>query len=430
MTRIPYYAALLCALALGACNDQEQPTSTSPEFKITPPPDPLACSFDAIKSLVITYFAPPDQQTAQGFEAAMEPTPQSAAAVTNGFKLLDLMGKVSRSTVTTSSTTGGSLAKATIKCMFHADGQAYKDLAGGQGLDAVRFDLALSKADGGVFYAVGSGFPDAPTVLKGTVPGVGTLSKAAPGPATVTGTPPNQTVTLGNWSSVLSNGTALIYGYRVQDSPVIFEWATIDPGVTFTPYALVSICSGSTNDLMVLEGGVGVLSFDLANLCDLPGDATGRTVTGFKSPFKNNSVQNLTVRFDPTRSPPATWQPVTSSKPIAVFVSVPDPDVVNKTVGVLGVCVYITGSANNGTPTDITSSPLHQDSDCHDPPGGVGLSKYLSTKTTMTPGDPQSVADFGNVTITKTGGLAFTATADVIDRSGAGSVTKKINVKP
>jgi hypothetical protein len=420
MTRTPYYAAILWALALGACNDQEQPT-TSPEFKVTPPPDLLACSFDSVKSLANTYFSPPAKQQAATFATDMGSVNYAPAAVTNGFNLLDLLGSVSRSATPGVPSVGGRLAKATIKCMFDAHGPSYQALANNQGLNAVRFDLALSKADGGVFYAAGSDFPGTPQVLKGIVPEVGTLSKVAPGPAT--GTFPD--ITLGSWSSVLSQ-TTLIYGYRVSNSPVVFEWGSIDPDATFTPYALVSICSGDTDDLMVLEGGVGVLSFDLANLCDLPGDATGRTVTGFKSPFSNKLVQTLTVKFDPNKSPPAIWQPVTSAKPIAVFVSVPDG---NSTVGVLGVCVYITGTANNGIPTDITSSnDPDQDQECLTPPGGV--SKFLSAKTTMKPGDLQSVADFGLVTITKTGGLAFTATADVINRSGAGSVIKKINVKP
>jgi hypothetical protein len=419
MTRIPYYSAILWALALGACNDQEQPTSSSPEFKITPP-DPLACSFDSVKSLANTYFTPPAKQQAATFETAMEPTAYTAAAVTNGFNILDLMGTASRSTTPTVTTVGSRLAKATIKCMFDAHTQAYLDLAGGQGLDAVRFDLALSKADGGVFYAVGSGF-DAPTVLKGTVDGT-TLSKVAPGPAT--GTFPN--ITLGDWSSVLSGGTALIYGYRVSTNPVVFEWATIDPGVTFTPYALVSICSGNTDDLMVQEGGVGVLRFDLANLCDLPGDATGRTVTGFKSPFSNKPVQNLTLAYATGGSPPNPWK-VGTPHQITVNVSVADG---NTTVGVLGVCMYVTGTTNNGTPTDILStlSPKH-DSECTSPPGVVGA-PYLSVKTTLTPGAQVSVADFGQVSITKTGGLSFTVTADVIDRSGSAALITKLNVKP
>ncbi len=41
-----------------------------------------------------------------------------------------------------------------------------------------------------------------------------------------------------------------------------------------------------------------------------------------------------------------------------------------------------------------------------------------------------SKADFGNVGVTKTGGIAINATAKVIDRAGFGSVAIKSNVKP
>jgi hypothetical protein len=59
---------------------------------------------------------------------------------------------------------------------------------------------------------------------------------------------------------------------------------------------------------------------------------------------------------------------------------------------VLGVCTYLKATNNNGVTTEI-----HTDL---------------------------------NVTITKMGGHILTATADVVDRSGAGVQTAKINVKP
>ena len=75
---------------------------------------------------------------------AMGSTEQSAAALTNGFQLLNLLGSVSRSNSPGVSTVGQRLARATIKCMFDASTSTYTDLAGGAGINGVRFDLALA----------------------------------------------------------------------------------------------------------------------------------------------------------------------------------------------------------------------------------------------------------------------------------------------
>jgi len=41
-----------------------------------------------------------------------------------------------------------------------------------------------------------------------------------------------------------------------------------------------------------------------------------------------------------------------------------------------------------------------------------------------------SLADFGQVGVTKTGGIVFSVTVDVLGRDGAGSIFTKSNVKP
>jgi hypothetical protein len=419
MRRGSLYLVLGSVLAVAACSDQEQAMPTAPEFKTVPPP--YACNFNNVKNLVTSYFSPPNLQTAQGYESAMESAgAQSTLAMSNGFAIMDLIGQVSRSLSPSSispsaATVGSDLTKALTKCMFDATKPPYVINPGTNAewniLDSARFDKALSLASGGVYYVVGADyFP--PTLLNGKVGG-SRWSAAAPGPDALT-----------TWASLLSGAAntyegnrALAYAYPLPEATAtnpVYEWATIDPLTQFTPYALVSICDGSTDStLMVHETGVGVLAYSTINLCGAP-DATG-TATGFRSHFSNTPVTDVHLAWiDPPRG--------------TLKLNTPDTVTIRVTVtstgeGVNGACMTYAGSNNNGQGTEMIGP-----SDCNH-----ATATKLARVTTSGPGGAAGYVTF-IYHVTKTGGLVVTTTLDeVVGRSDlitSNTLIAKTNVKP
>jgi hypothetical protein len=422
--------ALASLVVLAACSEPEQQTPTGPEFKVTPPS--TACDFGAVKTLINSYLAPPDQQTAQGFEGQMETAGKwTADAVTKGFAIMDLIGKASRS-YAPSAIVGSNLTKALTKCMFDASQTEYTSLADGGGLDALLFDKALSHSAGGVYYVVGAGYdtPDVPAALKGEVTGLGRLSAAGPGPATfsTTGEPPVTTFTLGSWATALAGNTlnnqggrALVYGYPVTTSPIVYEWAAIAPSTVFSPYAIVSICDGqSAENLMLHESSVGVLAYTTANLCGLP-DASGTTKTGFRSKFSTEPIASIKLEW--TVPPPAKMKVNTAYTVIARATAL----VNSVRTGLNGACLTITGSNNNGQGTALVGT--EGTTDCDSQPTNQ-LAAVTETGTGSNVG--AGYATF-SLSVTKTGGLVLTlAGKKVIDRvvTFENTVVTKSNVLP
>lgn len=423
--------ALGGVLAVAGCSDDKDQAPTAPSFKPAPSPYP-GCDFGSVKNLVTSYFSPPQLQTAQGFETLME-SGNEATRREKGFAIMDLIGQVSRSTSPGSTTTGSSLTKALTKCMFDTSQPAHPEYAG---LDAIAFDKALSPATGGVYYVVGDGYDvntaDFPNVLKGTVGGTyggngnykvtGGARKSAVGPAQLSG--PNTYVLGNSWATILNGNTyeggrALVYGYQSSTTgPLAYEWATIDPLTTFEPYALVSICEGTDNTLMVHESGVGVLAFSAADLCDIVNfpDATG-TATGFRSNFKNADVTSVHLEW--TQKLPAKMkvnQPYTAIARATTQVD-------NITTGVNGTCLIISGSNNNGQPLALNGS-----NDCDSP-----SQTQVAAVTKTDPATHAAGYATFEVIVTKSGGITFTLSGfNVLDRGGTFENTPqtKSNVSP
>jgi hypothetical protein len=420
------YLALGGVFAIAACSDQGQAPSTAPEFKVTP--DPLACDFGQVKNLVNSYFSPPNQaagQLASGYESSMEDAgAQQPGAISNGFAIMDLVGRVSRSSSPSSVTVGNKLSIALTKCMFDAHADVYKALADGDGIDSVRFDLALNHTGGGVYYVVGNGYDisttqSVPNVLKGKV-GTTKLSAAAPGPTTVTSP---LVFTLGNWTDLLDTTAnafegrrALVYAYPVSQTPIIYEWATIDPLTVFRPYALVSICDNSTDPTqMVIEAGVGALAFSAANLCGLP-DGTG-TAGSFRSHFNAHPVTGIQLEW--ITPPPAKMKVGTAypAKARATF------SLDGVKTGVNGSCLILSASNNNGIPLALTGTK-----ECDNP-----SSTQLAALTKTDPVTNQAGYATYSVTATKSGGVIFTLSGfEVVGRAGTfqNTVQTKTNVGP
>jgi hypothetical protein len=252
---------------------------------------------------------------------------------------------------------------------------------------------------------------------------LGKLSAVAPGPATFPAIPPPQ-FTTGSWKTQLADNTqnhqggrALVYGYPVTTSPIVYEWATIAPATVFHDYAIVSICDGqSGTDLMLHESSQGVIAFTEANLCGLP-DATGTTTkSGFKSQFKTTPVTAVTLAYQQGDAPPAK-QKVNADSTIVVRAtttvqgfSVPQ--------GVNGTCLTVTGSNNNGLGTMLVGPE-----ECGKKIVG---DNEMSVRTDN--------GGFGSFTyhVTKSGNLYLTLTGDVIGRDGQAfnTIVTKTNIVP
>ena len=156
---------------------------------------------------------------------------------------------------------------------------------------------------------------------------------------------------------------------------------------------------------------------------------TGGTPTTFKSQFKKKTVTNVTLAFAP--DPPSVLN--VKNMPYVVRVRVTS-DIDEPTKGTNGVCVFLTGSTNNGTNTALDGN--HE---CDEQPGrgqvsAITKSILIGNPAVLTAG----YAEF-NLSVTKTGGLTITASSTdganvtgVVGRDGqifTGDIART-NVKP
>ena len=272
----------------------------------------------------------------------------------------------------------------------------------------------------------------------------------------------------GTWAAALEGSPAkkaLVYGYQVTNDPFVYEWATIPPATQFAGGALVALCDGNNpSTAMVHESNIGVLAYQSASpICDASysvaiketgwgpralaarlahvvvdalqpqplqalalKSGTGGTATTFKSKFKKNAVETVSLAFAP--DPPATMN--VKKMPYAVRVLV-TAAVNDPASGVNGVCVYLSGSTNNGTNTALAGN--HE---CQNEPAGA---VSVITKSDLVNGVLSAgVADF-QLSVTKTGGLTITASSTdatgisgVVGRDGQTFVPDiaRTNVKP
>jgi hypothetical protein len=237
---------------------------------------------------------------------------------------------------------------------------------------------------------------------------------------------------------------------------LVYDWATVPSALTFAPAAVVAVCDNDDGGTAMVEQlDIGVLAYVETSICDetqslTSADAgwgqggfatrlsrmfvaaltpeplqaavlvtrTGGTTTSVpKSKFGKRTVSTLTLAWvntpplvvkgtDPTTKVPISFTVSASGSPIA------------------GTCAYLAGSNNNGTPTMLIGP---RNSACTNPPNGdaTALSVLVQPYSATA-----SLADFGQVGVTKTGGILFNGTADVLNRDGFGSIFIKSNVKP
>ena len=442
-------AAAAAVLALAACSERQPEGTTGPQFVQGTDP----CAFS--NSLVTNYFPSSRQATALSLKQSMGNAGHGTTGARNaGFELMDSIGSVSRK-FTISGSAGAQLTVAVIGCMFdEAANFEYPTTALND------FTLALTSVSGGAFYVRGGG-------REGTI-----LGRANP-PGGVSGNLSGIEPSSGAWTGVLpagiAEGRALFYGYPASQG---YEWATVPSNLPFTNPLTVAVCDSDNPTLtgMLNETAVGVLAYVNSGICSTitqpsamiesgwgpkalfarigrmfvgsmtptPLQATavatstgGKTSTIPKSIFGKKSVSTLKVDWlDAAHTPPnpingTSGTSSTSNFAVAVTVSA---SVDGSPTPVFGTCVYLSGSNNNGTPTQLTTtkSPA-QNPACTNPPGGDLSALSVLTEAYST---TATKADFGVVGVTKTGGISIKATADVIDRDGLGFIAIKSNVKP
>jgi hypothetical protein len=441
--------AAAATVALAACSDRQAESTLEPQVA-SASTDP--CGFS--NSLVTGYFPSSRHASIHSLKQSMANAGQgTTGARTFGFQIMDSIGSVSRS-FSVSSTAGAQLTMALIPCMFaNASTFTYPH----QNDPAFDFAEALTNVTGGAYYVRGGGTAGgdaagrSATVLGRIDPqgGVdGNLSGIAP--------------SAGSWTTMLSGNTAsegraLIYGYRVSTTPLSYEWATVPSGLTFSPPAVVSVCD---NDLsataMVHAEAVGVLAYVNSNICNTSQSLTtihrgwgpralaarlGRMFVGALVPAPLEATALLTGTGGTTaKLPKSIVSKLSVSTVVLSWVNRP-PAVIKGTDpstkfpvsftasasgnAIFGACAYLLGANNNGTPTKLTGP--QDDVNCTNPPNGdTDALSVLVTEHSLT----ASLADFGQVGVTKNGGINFIGIVDVLNRDGFGSINFKANVKP
>jgi hypothetical protein len=450
---------LLAVVVASACNEQEQPDGvTGPQFKPAPPPSASACSPNSLNNLITGYFPGTYASAIKSLKDAMIAATTGSSKRDKGFEILDSIGSVSRNPAYSLDPVAGSeLTKGIIKCMFDAG-----DFSPSFPSNAIYdFAPALSHASGGAYYVRGGTSGGTATVV-GALIAPGTENTVLSGVARPPGSPqPTWTTMLaGNTGS---EGRVLIYGYPVMLNPaLVYEWATIPPAAEFSPGAIVAVCDDNTAPTtMVHETNVGILQYSSGDpICNAPislvlretgwgaralaarlarvlapstlhaavvaKSGSGGTVTTVKSQFSTGPVETVTLKFT---QPPEKVLKLGQSYSVEVRATTVFKGAVT---GVNGACIYLIGSENNGVLSELTGT---RDASCQNVPKAV----FDRTESKVVAGQPSAGYAVFEVTATKNGGLAITASASddsgatgVLGRDGQTFVIDqvKVNVKP
>jgi hypothetical protein len=448
-------------VAAAACGDQQQSDDvTGPRFAPKPPPNSAGCEPNSLNSLISGYFPGSSGSAIKSLKDDMIAAGTNTAGARDaGFEILDSIGSASRNPAYTLDPVAGSdLAQGVVRCMFDASTFSPAFPA-----DPIYdFAPALTHAAAGAFYVRGAG-------AAGTATVVGALLAPGPDTTVISGVAPMSPAT---WTSSLagntgSEGRVLIYGFPVTQDPLVYEWATLPPAATFSPGAIVALCDDNPDsDVMVHESTVGVLAYSTGDpICAAPismalretgwgpralatrlvramgaaltptslqaavaaKSGSGGTATTFKSKFKTEPVAQVTIKY--TQAPPKVMK-LNQTYPIEVRAT----SVVNgATAGVNGVCVYLTGTNNNGQPTDLEGTA---DTSCQ----SLSKAVFKQTESKTVGGQPAAGYAAFQLKVTKNGGLLLTAGATddqgspigVIGRDGQTFLGDevKVNVKP
>jgi hypothetical protein len=430
-------------LFVAACADQADsgPVGLDPDLASgKPDPATVACNSSVFPSLVNTYFSnAAAKQEAQGYVNLMTAAPHGSVAQDNGFNVMDLIASEVKGG-NSAAGTGNTLTRELIKCMY--DAATSSDFPAN--FASLDFTSSLDPAVPGAFEVRGPTSGNTPVASRAQLP-VERLSGVAPPQD------PTDLVAPGTalpWSHILSE-RALIYGIPVETglggySKDEYQWEAIRPSVSFANEgATVALCSPtSTASSMVDESNFGVLAYTGGDyICDASYASTaqgwsprvlaqrllnfitpqplfagfstiGGSAGGLRSFFSNKTISGASLKFV-APLPPSTPK---ANSLITVTVEARSSDLVLMN----GVRVTLTGTNNNGTPTQLVQWD--------------GTSQTCTTDTT--PSGVTGTKGVGVVEIkfcvTKNGGLLLTGNGTVTGRSIDVTSTKpaKMNVRP
>jgi hypothetical protein len=439
--RLFYLLPVTLGLLGVACADQNGGGPSAPQDEgLGAAVTSLSCDFSGFNSLVAQYFTKSStQQDAKNFVGAMQTAGKwSTGAVDNGFNVMALIAGAVKSGEVGSSTTGSTLTNELIKCMFDVTTGDFLTGTPPKSIIPIDFTASLDPVRPGA-YAVHGG--------SGDLTSDAVKSRLSAGADPLTTDPISAIGTQGaTWANLL-NERALIYGRPVVDgqttSLTAYQWEAIRPSASFSaPGALVAICAATGSADMVHESNFGVLAFgSAAELCPNPlevgitgwGPAAlaqrlgrllapqplhaatlllksiGGSAGGLKSIFSNTPVPSVTLKF--LAGPPSVFK---QNQDVTVKIQATLP---GTTTGVNGVCVFLTGTNNNGTPTELLPK-----GECN------------STAPSAVTGRVGSITGVAEVTfhVTKTGNLMLSGNGTVVERTGtvASTLPVKTNVKP
>ena len=481
-TRFTAVALLGLAAVVSAC---DQPSPSAPVEGLSSvrpaPPSATACVFTgnpSLSSSANSYFTvSADRRAAADLIDQMQAAREAGNTADTrryGFALLSLVGQVSRGASPGDLAVGALLTKQAFNCMYATGGADAGSFEGWPNDPHYDFAAALDADNGGAYYVRGGAADHATAPAVGNIaelnnsvdPAGGNVSAIAPAGASASSD---------TWSEVLGQ-QVLFFGNPVENG---YDWKVLPRDATFSPYARVALCQGVNgggqeyaDDEMIHQFGVGVIGFVPADgLCGTPPPVAAvhgrgafgrlasltRSLAGLLSPEPLHASLSVALSRGGTasgakgdkftsRNLPAVNLAVSvgdlaakntvklNTGRFSVTVTVTTPDT-REPVG--GILVSLSGTNNNGTPTNIYEvvDPSYT-GDCTLTPGKVEppVEKTLSTVDVDGTTATTRAVWTRNLCVSSPGGLIINASSVAENNPsaghGTGKANTKINVKP
>ena len=467
---------------VGAC---DQPSPSAPVEGLASakpaPPSVNACVFTgnpSLSSSANSYFTVTADKRAAAdlidqMQAAREADNPDLAR-RKGFALLSLVGRVSRGSSPGDLAVGALLTKQAFNCMYDTGGANADSFEGWPNDPHYDFEAALDADNGGAYYVRGGADDEA------TAPAIGNLatlnSSVDPAGGNVSAiAPAAASASSDAWPEVLGQ-QVLFFGNPVENG---YDWKVLPRDAAFSPYAMVALCQGVNGGGqeyadadMVHQFGVGVIGFVPADgLCGtrppiaaLQGRGTfgrlaslTRSLAGLLSPEPLHASLSVALSRGGTASGAKGDKFTSRNLPtvnlavsvgdlegrntvkvntgrFSVTVTVTTPDT-REPVG--GIVVSLSGTNNNGTPTNLYEviDPSYTGG-CELTSGKVEPPEERTLPTIDVDGTTAVTRAVWtrNLCVTSPGGLVINASSFAENNPsagvGSGKASTKINVKP
>ncbi|HEU5262789.1 MAG TPA: hypothetical protein VFU41_15320 [Gemmatimonadales bacterium] len=435
--------AVVAGLMAVACGEQRESLPAAPEFHIVTGSS-SGCDFIHIKKLANQFFTNSSQrQTVSRFVTEMKQAfgtdDYSPTVKAYGFDIMaEIAAAVHNSQVGTA-TSGSDLTNHLILCMFDPT------------LEAAAYPVTFPENFTVSLTPLAHGAYEVPRSSTGASDAVCSRPLPVSPPCTgFSGIAPSS----GSWSTttIVPGGRVLIYG-RPGEGPQVYTWKVVPASAQFSPDLIVAVCvdPNAAPAALLHEQNVGLLpfvdaGFMLPGLCSStallnggwstfsvarglarwgtglftprplwagtvvnPGGLGGST-GAIRSDFGPQDVV-VDLRFLSQPQDATVGQPIPTSPPDGLKVQE------TSAAGVVpSTTITLQAADNNGSTVSLTSTLA-----------------ACSGDTCSAPADANGVANFGSVTISKTGGYRFRATATVAGRPGVPvneATSNQFNVRP